>query len=91
MIANYVSKRIVSGKLEDTRLLLDRDMEDSLEIEQLSLQMRGLLGSIEPGWFTYSLKSEKLLFECPAYFSEKKVFLLLGGRSRKHYKFLLDL
>eukprot|EP00092_Neocalanus_flemingeri_P031009 GFUD01033681.1.p1 GENE.GFUD01033681.1~~GFUD01033681.1.p1 ORF type:complete len:651 (+),score=200.56 GFUD01033681.1:172-1953(+) len=91
MIASYVSKRIVSGQLEDTRLLLDRDMENSLEIEQLSLNLRELLGSMEPGWFTYNSTNEKLVLECPAYFSEKKIFLMLGAKSRKHYKFMFDI
>ena len=91
MVSSYVSKRVVHGEVDDIKQLLNREQEDSIETELLSLHMREQLGSLEPGWFTFRFETEKFVLECPAYFSVKKIFLMLNGKSRNHYKFLLDL
>jgi len=48
------------------------------------------LMSIEAGWFTYKVKTNRLVLQCPGYTSGQKVFLRLNNRSRNHYKFLLE-
>ena len=90
LIADSVEKRIVSGTLQDASLLLNSPIEKTVEVKHFSDNMRDTLMSLETGWFTFKLRTDKFVLQCPGYTSGRKVFLRLNDRSRNHYKCLLE-
>ena len=91
ILSRYFTKRNITGGLADTRLLFESQDKDSIELSDLSVELRDKLAEISPGWIIYSLGDCEVSFKCVGYFSAKKIFLMLSKRELDHYLFLLDL
>ena len=90
-MSRYFTKRHITASLADTRKLFESREKDSLELSELSVELRDKLAQISPGWIIYSLGDSEVSFKCVGYFSPKKMFLMLSQRELDHYMFLLNL
>merc|ERR550517_251061 len=80
MLDKYITKRRISGSLEDTIKLFESEEKDSVELSELSSELREKLSGISPGWFLSSLSHQSVAVSCIGYFSAKKIFLMLSKR-----------
>ena len=91
VMSRYFTKRHITASLADTRKLFESRDQNSLELSELSVELRDKLAQISPGWIIYSLGESEVSFKCVGYFSPKKMFLMLSQRELDHYMFLLNL
>lgn len=91
IMSRYFTKRNITASLADTRKLFESRAKDSIELSDLSVELRDKLAEISPGWIIYSLSESEVSFSCVGYFSAKKMFLMLSQRELEHYMFLLNL
>ena len=90
ILDQYIRKRRISGSLEDTIKLFESQEKDSVELNELSSELRNKLSQMSPGWFVYRLSDQPVAFTCIGFFGAKKVFLMLSKRESDHYLFLLN-
>ena len=89
VMSQYFTKRNISGSLSDTIKLFESQSKDSINLSELSDELREKLSEISPGWILYSLSDQRVSFSCVGYFSAKKIFLTLSKKELDHYQFLL--
>ena len=92
-MGKYISKRQISASLSDTlKLFTSKQLDEtSIDLSELSSELKDKLSQLSPGWILYSLSDQRVSFSCVGYISATKMFLMISKRELDHYLFLLNL